>query len=77
MDAYVAPVEDYRFLLSQVLGFDLEMAELGSDLDTELAVSILDEAGKLCTEVLHPINQSGDEEGSRIVDGEVRTPAGF
>jgi len=77
MDAYVAPVEDYRFLLSQVLGFDLEMAELGSDLDTELAVSILDEAGKLCTEVLHPINQSGDEEGSRIVDGEVTTPSGF
>ncbi|AIT82276.1 acyl-CoA dehydrogenase family protein [Novosphingobium pentaromativorans] len=74
---YAAPVEDYRFLLRQVLNFDSAMADLGKDVDTDLAGAVLEEAGKLCSKTLGPINRNGDEQGSRLVDGEVRTPSGF
>jgi alkylation response protein AidB-like acyl-CoA dehydrogenase len=75
--SYTPPVEDYRFLLTNVLGFDRVMTELGQETDADLASAILDEAGRLCAERLHPINRHGDEEGSRLVDGQVKTPAGY
>ncbi|MCT2401395.1 acyl-CoA dehydrogenase [Novosphingobium mangrovi (ex Huang et al. 2023)] len=77
MQAYLPPIEDYRFLLSEVLGFDDAMGELGQETDLDLALAVLEEAGRFCADVLHPINREGDEQGSRIVDGEVRTPPGF
>src|SRR5690554_6950763 len=78
MKPYIPPVEDYRFLLVDVLNFHAAMAEIGKDeIDVDLAVSILEEAGKLCAQTLYPINRSGDEEGCHLIDGEVRTPAGF
>ena len=78
MLSYAPPIDDYRFLLSEVIGFDASMAELGKDdVDTDLMVAILEEAGKLCSGRLHPLNQSGDQEGSRLENGEVSTPSGF
>ncbi|WP_327754846.1 acyl-CoA dehydrogenase C-terminal domain-containing protein (plasmid) [Sphingobium sp. SJ10-10] len=77
MFSYVPPIDDYRFLLTEVLGFDRAMAETGKDVDADLAAAVLEEAGRMCAERLHPINRHGDEEGSRLVDGEVRTPEGF
>ena len=78
MEPYAPPVADYHFLLSEVLGFDAAMAEIGkSEIDIDLAVSVLEEAGKFCAQTLHPINRSGDEEGSHLVNGEVKTPTGF
>ncbi len=74
---YVPPIDDYRFLLSDTLGFDREMADLNREVDADLAVAVLEEAGRMCAERLHPLNRHGDEEGSRLVDGEVRTPGGF
>lgn len=77
MQSYVPPIDDYRFLLTEVLGFDGAMGELGIDVDADLAAAVLDEAGKMCAERLHPINREGDEHGSRLIDGEVQTPPGF
>lgn len=78
MHGYSPPIEDFRFLLTDVLGFDAAMAELGkTEVDAELALSVLEEAGRLCAERLHPLNRSGDEEGCRLVDGSVQTPPGF
>lgn len=77
MQSYVPPIDDYRFLLNEVLGFDRAMAELGKEVDADLAVAVLEEAGKLCAERLHPLNREGDEQGSRLVDGAVQTPDGF
>lgn len=77
MQDYVAPIADYQFLLREVLGFDAAMADLGKDVDSDLATAVLEEAGKLCSQTLHPINRSGDEEGSRLVDGVVHVPTGF
>lgn len=77
MRAYSPPVSDYRFLLREVLSFEACMAAIGHEADTELAIAVLEEAGKLCAHTLHPLNRTGDEEGSRLVNGEIRTPSGF
>ena len=77
MQSYAPPIDDYRFLLNDVLGFDQAMAELGKEVDADLAVAVLEEAGKGCAERLQPLNREGDEQGSRLVDGAVQTPDGF
>lgn len=78
MQDYTPPIEDYRFLLTEVLKFDEAMATLGKqEVDAELAVSVLEEAGRFCARRLHPLNRTGDEQGSRLVSGAVETPAGF
>ncbi|MGW8204703.1 acyl-CoA dehydrogenase family protein (plasmid) [Sphingomonas bisphenolicum] len=77
MFSYVPPIDDYRFLLTQVLGFDAAMAETGKEVDADLAVAVLEEAGRMCADRLHPLNRHGDEEGSRLIDGNVVTPTGF
>ena len=78
MAAYTAPVDDVAFLLGKVFDFDRRMAELPGceEVNTELAVSVLEEAGKFASEVLEPLNRPGDEEGCRLVDGEVVDPQG-
>jgi len=77
MHSYVPPIEDYRFLLREVLGFDGAMREIGKDVDADLAATVLEEAGRMCAERLYPLNREGDEQGSRLIDGVVHTPAGF
>lgn len=39
--------------------------------------AVLDEASKVASEVLAPLNKIGDEQGSKIVDGKVQVPDGF
>ena len=81
MAAYAAPIDDVAFLLGKVFDFDRCMAELPGheDVNTELAVSVLEEAGKFASEVLAPLNPVGDLEGCSLdqTTHEVRTPTGF
>lgn len=77
MVPYVPPIDDYRFLMAEVLGFDAAVGELGIEVDADLAGAVLEEAGRLVAERLHPLNAPGDEHGSRLVDGAVVTPPGF
>ena len=76
MYSYIPPIDDYRFLLN-MLDFDAEMAGIGKDVDADLAAAVLEEAGRMCADRLHPLNREGDEQGSRLVDGTVQTPRGF
>jgi len=48
-----------------------------SDLERDFTYAVLEEAGRLTSEVLAPLNRSGDEEGCRLENGVVYTPAGF
>ena len=77
MPSYKAPLDDYGFLLD-VLGYDKVTGLPGyEDATTDLVMSVLEEAGKLCENELHPLNRSGDEEGCTYENGVVRTPKGF
>jgi hypothetical protein len=79
MPSYRAPVEDTLFLLNDVLQYQRFSGLKGfADVTPDVIAQILSEAGKLCEEVLAPLNQSGDANGcKRDADGAVKTPAGF
>jgi len=78
MSDYVAPLKDMQFVLTELAGLD-QVAKLPGceDVSVELVEQILEESGKFCAEVLSPLNQSGDSEGSKWDQGRVTTPKGF
>jgi alkylation response protein AidB-like acyl-CoA dehydrogenase len=78
MSAYQAPLKDMRFVLNELAGLG-EVARLPGygEATPDTVDAILEEASKFASEVLDPINYSGDREGSKFTDGEVRTPKGF
>jgi len=78
MASYTAPLRDMRFVLYELLEGDALTGLPGyEDFTRDLIDPVLEEAGKICAEVLHPLNRSGDEEGCTLENGMVRTPAGF
>jgi acyl-CoA dehydrogenase len=78
MSAYQAPLKDMRFALNELAGLS-EVAKLSGyeEATPDVVDAILEEAAKFASEVLDPINYSGDREGSTFSDGSVRTPKGF
>jgi alkylation response protein AidB-like acyl-CoA dehydrogenase len=77
MTSYTAPIRDMQFVLHEVLRVqDADVAGY-DELDRETTSAILEEAGKLSSEVLHPLNAVGDTEGCTLENGVVRTPTGF
>ena len=78
MSAYVAPLKDMRFVLKELAGL-AEVSRLPGyqEADPETVDAILEEASKFASQVLDPLNFSGDVEGSVWQDGAVRTPKGF
>ena len=79
MATYQAPLRDMRFVLHELLGAEREFAALPGfeDATRDLIDPILEEAAKLCENVMLPLNRVGDQEGCTWEDGEVRTPSGF
>src|SRR6266702_5025418 len=78
MTVYKAPLRDYRFVLDELLEVSALAKLPGYEEATpELFQAVLEEGGKLCEEVLFPLNRSGDEEGCTYENGVVRTPKGF
>lgn len=79
MPSYKAPVEDTLFLLNDVLQIEKYGNVPGfSDAPPDVIKAVLEEGGKLCEEVLQPVNQIGDRQGcTRHADGSVTTPDGF
>ena len=78
MSDYTAPLADMRFALEEIAGIG-EIATLPGceQASPDLVEAILEEAGKLASGVLAPLNRAGDKEGSRLENGVVRTPEGF
>jgi len=78
MASYTAPLRDMRYVLFDLMEGD-RLATLPGfeDFTRDLIDPVLDEAAKICEQVLHPINRSGDEEGCTFENGVVRTPKGF
>ena len=77
MSVYKAPLRDMEFIFQDVLNVqNLEIPGY-QDLDNEFIKSILNEAGKICSDILFPLNHVGDSQGCTLENGIVRTPAGF
>jgi 3-(methylthio)propanoyl-CoA dehydrogenase len=75
---YAAPLADMRFALTEIAG----MAEIATlpgceQASGDLVDTVLEEAGKLAAGVIAPLNRIGDQQGSRLENGVVRTPPGF
>jgi alkylation response protein AidB-like acyl-CoA dehydrogenase len=78
MAVYKAPLKDIQFVMNEVLDVS-SLAKLPGyeDATPDTIHAILEEAAKLCENVLLPLNRSGDEEGCHYENGVVRTPKGF
>lgn len=79
MLAYQAPERDLEFLLFRLFKVQEAWREIPAfaELTDDLVRAVISEGGKLASQVMTPINQHGDAEGSRWKDGVVTAPSGF
>ncbi|MEW6167270.1 MAG: acyl-CoA dehydrogenase C-terminal domain-containing protein [Pseudomonadota bacterium] len=80
MPQYTPPLRDIQFVLHELLDVvpQLQALPRHAELDAETLNQILEEAGKFASEMVFPLNQSGDAEGcARNADGSVTAPKGF
>ncbi|WP_299599270.1 acyl-CoA dehydrogenase C-terminal domain-containing protein [uncultured Tateyamaria sp.] len=77
MPSYTPPTKDMQFILHDVLNVTGSDIPGYDELEADFTSAILDEAGKLTSEVLAPLNVVGDKEGCRLENGVVYTPTGF
>ncbi|WP_441368570.1 acyl-CoA dehydrogenase C-terminal domain-containing protein [Acinetobacter lwoffii] len=79
MPIYNAPLADMKFILNDVFNAEpfWQANENLAHLDAATAEAILEEMAKFSQNVMLPLNRTGDEEGAKIENGNVTTPAGF
>jgi len=77
MPHYIAPTKDMQYVLNDVLDVKNSSIPGYADLDADFLTAILEEAGKITSQVLAPLNAVGDQEGCHFENGVIRTPAGF
>ena len=79
MSTYRAPLADMQFVMNDLAGLS-QVATLPGfeEASPDTVAVVLEEASRFATEVLDPLNASGDREGSKLLpDGTVKTPDGF
>ncbi|MBS1303334.1 acyl-CoA dehydrogenase C-terminal domain-containing protein [Loktanella sp. SALINAS62] len=77
MTTYTLPHKDFQFVLHDLLKVSEQDIPGFADLDRDFTAAVLEESGKLSSDVLHPLNAVGDTEGCTLENGVVRTPKGF
>ncbi|MFO1264134.1 MAG: acyl-CoA dehydrogenase C-terminal domain-containing protein [Rhodoferax sp.] len=81
MPTYNPPLRDMQFVMHEVLQVvdDLKQIPKHADIDADTINAVLEEGGKFASEVIFPLNQSGDAEGCTLnaATHEVTTPKGF
>lgn len=75
---YRAAVDDYTFLFDHIVDFAaLRETDAFAEATDDVTRAILSEAGKLCDEVLAPLQRNGDLHPAKLENGVVRTSPGF
>lgn len=81
MPQYNPPLRDMQFVLHEVLNVvdELKVMPQHADIDVDTFNAVLEEGGKFASEVIFPINLSGDAEGCHLdkTTHEVTPPKGF
>ncbi|MEP1385970.1 MAG: acyl-CoA dehydrogenase family protein [Paraglaciecola sp.] len=78
MPQYTAPLNDMQFVLHEWLHLCDHYQGLGlQDFDQELVNEILTQGAKFAEETIAPLNREGDEQGAKLINGNVVTPDGF
>ncbi|NBR33538.1 MAG: acyl-CoA dehydrogenase [Rhodobacteraceae bacterium] len=73
-----APVSEYTFLFENVVDYSvLTTTEKFQDATSDMVDAILTEAGRLCEDVMYPVQRNGDIDPARLENGVVRTSKGF
>ncbi|MBT6190564.1 MAG: acyl-CoA dehydrogenase, partial [Tateyamaria sp.] len=75
---YRAPVDEYSFLFSKVVGLaQVTATDRFAEATGDLTSAILLEAGKLSEDILAPLQRPGDLHPARLENGVVRTSPGY
>ncbi|WP_170751884.1 acyl-CoA dehydrogenase [Ruegeria lacuscaerulensis] len=75
---YRAPVSDYEFLFRHAVDFgQIAATDKFSEASEDVVSAILTEAGKMCEEVMAPLQRPGDLEPARLENGVLRTSPGY
>lgn len=75
---YAAPLDDIRFLLNRIAPVArLTGLPRYAHVEAGDAERVIDEAARIAAEVIAPLNAPGDQEGARLENGVVVTPAGY
>ena len=75
---YKAPLDEYQFLFDHIVGFSkVTQTDRFTETTPDLVSAILGEAGKLCEEVLAPVQRAGDQHPAVLENGVVRTSPGY
>ncbi|WP_300709735.1 acyl-CoA dehydrogenase C-terminal domain-containing protein [Limnohabitans sp.] len=81
MPVYNPPLRDMQFVLHELLNVSAELQALPKYTDTDIDTinAVLEEGGKFASEVIFPINISGDTQGCQLNRDthEVKAPDGF
>ena len=81
MPQYTPPIRDMQFVLHEVFGVADEFAAMPkhNEVDVDTINAVLEEGGKFASEVLFPLNLSGDKQGCTLNRDthEVTAPDGF
>lgn len=81
MAQYTPPLRDMQFVMHEVLNVTDELKTLPpyADVDADTINAVIEEGGKFASQVIFPINLSGDQEGCTLdkTTHEVTPPKGF
>ena len=81
MPQYTPPLRDMQFVMHELLNVvdELKMLPAHADIDADTINAVLEEGGKFASQVIAPLNLSGDAEGCKLDKSthEVKTPEGF
>ena len=81
MGQYIAPLRDMQFVLHELLQVEQELKQMPkhAEIDADIINQVLEEGGKFTSQVLFPLNHSGDREGCHLDRDthEVTPPKGF